>query len=227
MQKKFFLCVFFLAVFIDLVAISVDNRSIQFIVKPLILVSLILYFIFQSGKGERNLRNYLGGGLLFSLFGDIFLMFDTDPPFFLYGLSAFLLAHIFYIIFFYSILRKEKVHAALFLFILVAIYYSALIFILYPVLGEMKLPVLIYGFIISTMFVLALHMTRMKYSLAGKWMAAGASFFVLSDSMLAFNKFYQAFPLAGIFIMLSYAAAQFCILTGGLYYLNKKVKIQI
>ncbi len=227
MQKKFFLFVFFLAVFIDLVAISVENRSIQLIVKPLILVSLILYFLSQSGKGEKNLRNYLGGGLLFSLLGDILLMFDTDPQFFLYGLSAFLLAHIFYILFFYSILRKEKILPATLLFILVAIYYSALIFILYPVLGEMKLPVLVYGFIISIMFVLALHMPRMEFNVTGKWMAAGASFFVLSDSLLAFNKFYLAFPLAGIFIMLSYAAAQFCILTGGLYYLNKKVKIKI
>ncbi len=227
MQKKIFLYLFFLALIIDLVAIYLENRSIQLLAKPLILVSLILYFFSASVNPEKKGQKFLAAGLIFSLAGDILLMFDADPQFFLYGLSAFLLAHIFYILFFYSILRKEKIQPVSWLFILVAIYYGSLIFILYPVLGDMKVPVLIYGFIISTMFVLALHMPRILINKAGKWMAAGAAFFVLSDSMLAFNKFYQAFPFAGFCIMISYAAAQFCILTGGLYYLNEKLKIQI
>ena len=227
MQRKFFLYVFFLALVTDLVAISSNNKSIQFIAKPLILASLIVYFIFQSEHRNKKLRVYIGAGLLFSLAGDILLMFDADPRFFLYGLSAFLLAHIFYILFFFSALKKEKIPPAPRLFLLVAIYYAVLVFLLYPGLGEMKLPVLIYGFIISTMFVLALHMPVMVYREAGKQLALGAAFFVLSDSLLAFNKFYHAFPYAGIFIMLTYGAAQFCILTGGLNYLSEKVKIRI
>ena len=42
----------------------------------------------------------------------------------------------------------------------------------------------------------------------------GATAFVLSDSLLAVNKFYQPFAYAGIFIMLTYCAAQYFIVRG-------------
>jgi uncharacterized membrane protein YhhN len=42
----------------------------------------------------------------------------------------------------------------------------------------------------------------------------GAVFFVLSDSLLAINKFYHPFWGANISIMLTYGIAQFCIVKG-------------
>jgi hypothetical protein len=42
----------------------------------------------------------------------------------------------------------------------------------------------------------------------------GALFFMLSDSLLAINKFYRPFPLAGFLIMLSYIVAQYLIVIG-------------
>jgi len=43
---------------------------------------------------------------------------------------------------------------------------------------------------------------------------AGATSFVVSDSLLAVNKFYQPFAYAGVFIMLTYCAAQYLIVRG-------------
>ena len=44
--------------------------------------------------------------------------------------------------------------------------------------------------------------------------------FVISDSVLAVNKFYQAFETAGIVIMLTYGLAQFLIVEGAIRYIR-------
>lgn len=232
MRKNIFLPLFLLIVFTDLFAIYTGNQLIQYIVKPMILISLFVFFAFQvtmvKPKGrELRISTFLMEGLVLSLVGDTLLMFDADPMFFILGLSAFLLAHIFYILTFYTVLKTEKLKLDLRLFIPVSVYYALLVFLLFPVLGEMRIPVLVYGIVISIMFVLALHMINLIYREAGKWMAIGAAMFVLSDSLLASNKFYQAFPFAGIYIMISYAAAQYGIVKAVSAYLSEKVKIRI
>ena len=42
----------------------------------------------------------------------------------------------------------------------------------------------------------------------------GAIFFMISDSILALNKFYQPIPFSNISIMLTYALAQYLIVLG-------------
>ena len=51
-------------------------------------------------------------------------------------------------------------------------------------------------------------------------MMAGAFLFVVSDSVLAINKFYQSFEAAGIIIMLTYALAQLFIIKGATRYIR-------
>jgi uncharacterized membrane protein YhhN len=159
--------------------------------------------------------------LLFSLLGDVLLMFqERNSIFFLLGLSAFLLAHVFYIVFFHHVRIKENVKSNPWLLVIVVIYYAALINWLSPFLGSMKIPVSIYGVIISIMFMLAMHMLYIKNKIAGKWMMAGAFLFVVSDSLLAINKFYQPFEAAGVLIILTYGVAQFFIVEGAFRYIR-------
>jgi uncharacterized membrane protein YhhN len=49
---------------------------------------------------------------------------------------------------------------------------------------------------------------------ANRYFVAGAVLFVLSDSLLAINKFYQPLAFAGTLIMLTYCAAQYFIVMG-------------
>jgi uncharacterized membrane protein YhhN len=49
-----------------------------------------------------------------------------------------------------------------------------------------------------------------------KLSVGGAALFVVSDSLLAVNRFYRPFALAGVFIMLTYGVAQFLMTTGAL-----------
>jgi uncharacterized membrane protein YhhN len=145
---------------------------------------------------------------------------EKNSIFFLLGLSAFLLAHLFYIVFFHRVRVKEKVKNNPWLLVAVVAYYAALITLLSPFLGDMKIPVLVYGIVISFMFMLAMHMLFIKNKSAGQWMMFGALLFVISDSVLAINKFYQPFEFAGILIMLTYGVAQLFIVEGASRYIR-------
>ena len=129
---------------------------------------------------------------------------------------------IFYIIFFHKVRVIEQVNSNIVLLAIVVVYYVGLIAFLSPHLGDMKLPVRIYGIVISFMFMLAMHMLFIKNKEAGKWMMLGALLFVISDSVLAINKFYQSFELAGVVIMITYGLAQLFIVEGASRYLHSK-----
>jgi uncharacterized membrane protein YhhN len=221
MKKRIWVFLFFLVLVVQLFALVSKNRDVQYVSKPLIVVSLILFYFFNSRPS--TLKKWILFALVFSLAGDVLLLFDDgDSPFFLYGLSAFLLAHIFYILFFHRLRLTEEIHPRPWYLVGVVFYYGALIYLLSPQLGKMKLPVRIYGIVISFMLLLALHMLFLRNKAAGRWMAIGAVLFVISDSLLAINKFYIPFAYADVVVILSYALAQFCITWGATNYLDKR-----
>ncbi len=149
---------------------------------------------------------------------------EKKSLFFLLGLSAFLIAHTFYIIFFHGIRIREKIKSNLWLLLIVVTYYAVLITFLSPHLGTMKLPVRVYGIVISFMLMLAMHMLFLKNKKPGWWMSTGALSFVISDSLLAINKFYQPFESAGLIIMVTYGLAQLFITRGAISYLTSTTK---
>lgn len=183
--------------------------------KPLIMFVLLGYFISVPQKQPRGLTTWVIVAILFSMAGDTLLLFQADnPQFFLFGLSAFLVAHIGYIVFFHRLRITAGIRFRPALIPVVAIYYAALIWLLYPGLQDMKIPVIVYGLVISTMCLLALHMLFLQQKNAGRLMMTGALLFVLSDSILAVDRFYRHFDAAGLFIMLTYGAAQLFIIKG-------------
>jgi uncharacterized membrane protein YhhN len=84
----------------------------------------------------------------------------------------------------------------------------------------MKLPVRVYGVVISFMLMLAMHMLFINEKKPGRWMFTGALLFVISDSVLAVNKFYQPFALAPVLIMITYGLAQLFITQGAIEYIG-------
>lgn len=151
--------------------------------------------------------------LLFSLAGDILLMFDDqNPMFFLFGLIAFLIAHIMYIIVFLKHRNKSKQP---FLFITILLIYAVgLFYLLKSGLGAMLLPVVFYMIVILTMATTAFlrkgNVPFQNYNLV----FLGAVLFLVSDSLLSLNMFYKPIPFANILIMLTYGFAQFFIVLG-------------
>ncbi len=221
MKKQYWLILFLFVLGAHLTGIQLNNESLQYISKPLLLPVLGFYFLFETKGTASSLKKWIVLALFFSWAGDILLIFVArDELFFLLGLASFLLAHIFYIIFFHQVRIKDAVKGNPWLLVIVVIYYGALISWLSPYLGEMKIPVRIYGIVISFMFMLAMHMLAIKNKTAGKWMMGGALLFVISDSVLAINKFYTSFDSAGLMIMLTYGLAQLFIVKGATGYIN-------
>ena len=221
MKEKHWILLFAAVITGDIIGTQVESGLLQTIFKPMILPVLIGYFDSQVKDITKGFAKWVLFALLFSFAGDVLLMFQAKKEiFFLLGLSAFLIAHIFYIIFFHHIRLKEGVKSNPWLLVPVVVYYAGLIYFLSPYLGEMKLPVRIYGIVISFMFMLAMHMLFIKNKIAGKWMMIGALLFIISDSVLAINKFYQPFEIAGVLIMLTYGLAQLFIVKGAADYIN-------
>jgi uncharacterized membrane protein YhhN len=220
-KKTYWIILFLLILAVNLIGIVLKTEIFQYVSKPALMIILAAYFLSQTGLWITNLKKWIVAALFFSWVGDVLLLFQENKSiFFLLGLAAFLMAHIFYIIFFHSIRIKEGIKSRAWLLLIVVIYYAVLISILSPHLGSMKLPVRIYGIFISFMFMLAMHMLFIKNKIAGQWMLNGALLFVISDSVLAINKFYQSFEAAGLIIMLTYGLAQFFIIEGAIRYIT-------
>ncbi len=206
-----------------LIAIVLHNQLLTNITKPLLIPAVALFFISASLFTSSPLKTYILLALFSSWLGDILLMFQTNQAsFFIAGLIAFLIAHIFYIVFFYRIWVNQQLKIKPLILLAVVAFYAALISFLLPHLGTMLFPVLIYGFVISTMLWFALHMYLLRYKVAAAHFISGAILFVISDSVLAINKFYQPFPAASFIIMLTYALAQWQLIRGAVVYIAEK-----
>ena len=97
-----------------------------------------------------------------------------------------------------------------------------MIFTLFPKLGPLKIPVLVYAIVITIMLYFAFKGSLKWNNNAGNSVLLGALFFVSSDSILAFNKFYSPIPLNSFLIMATYIAAQYFIVNGILNLNEKK-----
>lgn len=209
---------FWILAIADILSIYSGFSVLHFCIKPVLIPVLIAWLKFNSENTWS--RNVLIAGLFFSFLGDVLLLFeDRHPIFFILGLASFLTTHILYIVFFLghkpvtaALLRKQPL-----IFLFVLCYCLGLIWLLFPYLGELKLPVIIYGIAICTMLMCSLLIFTNVNKPSNLLYVSGAILFVLSDSILAINKFYQPFIPANVLIMLTYCAAQFLIVKGYLY----------
>ncbi len=192
------LSVFFV---VDLYFISQGNESnYRLFTKPFLLPLLIVYYLQLCSKNDLTLEKVFVIGLVFSFFGDLFLLFDWG---FIFGLGSFLIAHVLYIITFYNYKIVNK--PILIVFILV--YLVSFLCFLFPHLNEMKIPVIIYAIIISMMLYYG-------FCSKNKWLILGALLFVISDSILSFNLFIKVYLETELLVMITYVTAQFLLIKG-------------
>ena len=188
-----------------------------YIVKPLITISLMIFYAYQTQlKGRFAKRIFTG--LFFGLVGDSFLMFlHVNSSFFMFGLVAFLIGHLCYISAFYldykwnPSIEKKSIWFALIIF---GAFCLGFYLFLRPHLGPMKIPVMVYAFVISLMGIMAVNRKGRVNTVSFNLIFFGATLFLISDSILAYNKFVSAFNGAGIAIMTTYMLAQYLITIG-------------
>jgi len=218
MKHAWLLYLFGIDLILDLVATQYGMTELRYTTKPLLMILLGL-FAWRQHFTNNEIKVLLLLAIVFSLAGDIFLLFvidDSDYLNFLFGLVSFLLAHIFYILLFVRVKKSYFPQRRWnpWIITVLLLYVVVLIYILNPHLGDLKIPVIVYALVLSGMLITAWHAFNLNGHSGGGWIITGAACFVLSDSLLAFNKFYAPFEFAGIAIMLTYGIAQLFIAAG-------------
>ena len=165
-------------------------------------------------KERRQLQNRTFITLLFALsfsaLGDVLLALDIGQLF-IGGLAAFFISHIFYIITMLPIKNWRLDVLLLYLFLAIIVFC-----LFYPNLNDMLIPVIFYMLVLSIMASLTWMTDK-----SNGFLVLGGAVFVISDSILALNRFYMPFSYADIVIMCSYYLAQFCLVKGFLQATDK------
>jgi uncharacterized membrane protein YhhN len=217
-MKKIFLYIFFIVSAAELVSQLADISWLHHLSKPLIMVALGSYYSLSAGKESRS--GMVLTAVVFSFLGDAFLMYETiNELYFMIGLASFLLAHLFYTFAY----RKHTVHdpqdkldrvRLIRMGFPVVLAGTGLVVVLYPSLGDLRGPVMVYALVLMVMVLTALSRLGKTNSQSFWKVFAGALLFLVSDSLLAINKFLDPVPAAGVMIMFTYIAAQFLIIEG-------------
>lgn len=229
-----FTIVYYILLSIELYGETIGNYSIIWLCKPLLMPVLLILFLMNSKKNFFLERVCLSIALAFSCLGDI-LFIEHRKDLFLYGVSVYFFVHLCYIVtFVLQIKQLIKEHLPFSSMIITSIpfwlYLIYFLSILYPKLTDnseetknLLIPIVIYGFVIISMgYVSYLRGRKMP----GFWSVfLGALFFILSDSLLAYNRFVSRIPVPGLPIMFTYGVGQYLIIIGSLQVAKKYHKI--
>lgn len=219
-MKKIFVAAFLVLLGVHLYAGSFSLPALAFYTKPLLLISLIVFFLIYTKEARSNLfRNLIFLGLVFSLSGDVFLLYQEEGSFyFIGGLVSFLIAHIFYIWAFSKTYLKNHnipiIKRQGWVMVLIVAYGYLFYKALEDFLGTMVGPVILYTAVITLMLLIAVNRFERVSRYSFWFIAIGAALFVASDSILAWNKFRAPLPYSHFQVMATYGIAQLFIVLG-------------
>ncbi|MDZ5110306.1 lysoplasmalogenase [Pseudomonas putida] len=176
-------------------ALTSDNPLLALLAKPIPVLALIAWL---RSAPDKPYRRWITLGLAFSVLGDILLAIPTDL--FVFGLAAFLCAHLAYLRAYCS----QTLRPALPALLLSAITGITLLGVLVSHgLGPLLIPVVLYALAISAMLWRALA--------CGGLAALGACLFVLSDSLIGIDRFVSPLAATPYLIILTYWLGQWAI----------------
>lgn len=202
---------------------ALNQEEFARLLKPFLLPLLLLAVFFTDTFGTKKI---LLTALTFSWIGDIILLFaNKGEIYFILGLVSFLISHVFYIVLFSKQTITKSINNKLSFASgigVILLYFLGMITTLGPKLGSLTVPVVIYAIVISSMMFFALKGSFQWNTIPYQAVLIGAIFFIASDSILAFNKFYEPIPYASFLIMITYLAAQYEIVWGILKLNQKK-----
>ncbi len=175
------------------------NTVVETVSKP--LTTVLVMWVAIAAHGPRTATVLAVIGLVFCLIGDIALLDVIDK--FIVGLGAFLIGHVVFIATF-VVLHLHKplfgIVAAGVLAVHAAVIGRRIIAGAAATKPELKVPVLAYLTVISSMAVVA--------AMTGIWWAmAGATAFVISDTLLGWREFVGKKPWFPLAVMVTYHAA--------------------
>lgn len=188
-------------------ALGVLPRGLAFVFKPFATI-LILMHAWQRGLSTPVVRRAVLAGLGLSLLGDTFLLWPKEG--FLPGLVSFLLAHLAYLV---AFTREQRFAARPEAFAFYAVVAGAVLAVLWSGVPEaLRLPVIAYAACLAAMAAqAAVHWLAHRESPRARGLAVAGALFVVSDALLAADRFLVPLPLAGLWILSTYWAAQWLV----------------
>jgi uncharacterized membrane protein YhhN len=206
----------FLFATLEIFAVSKNWQGLEYIAKPVVMVCLFLWL--YSSTALQGSTLLFGLGILFSLVGDV-LLISTDRLF-LFGLIAFLLAHLSYITGF----MEETLITTVWSLILAVLIFITIGRLLRRIVGAMRdrsenglvIPVMLYGTGISLMLYVAMSTiyNPVWKTNAAFFVSAGAVLFCASDAILAWNKFVAPIKNGRVWNISLYYLGQIGIVAG-------------
>ena len=184
---------------VDWVALVIGRRSLELVCKPAATTALIgLAVALDPVSGDR--RAVFVAALVFSLAGDVFLMFERFLP----GLASFLVAQLTYAAGFANAggsAGEYAVGAAIVLALAVPVAVRLVRALRRGDHGAFIAPVLAYVAAIAVMVTGAI-------ASGNAWAIAGAGLFFTSDSLIAEHRFVKPRRATPVAIMVTYHLAQ-------------------
>ncbi|MDD2051725.1 lysoplasmalogenase [Pseudomonas putida] len=181
--------------------VSIDSSMLCLLAKPFPVLAMLGWL---HGAPPSAYRRWIVLGLLFSLLGDILLAWPGDL--FVFGLGAFLVAHLAYLKAYLSDCRRLALLPLLLALATGAVLLAVLIS---KGLGDLLVPVVVYALAISAMLWRALARLGSGVAPRSAWLAAGGALvFVFSDSLIGIDRFVVKFAAAPYLINLAYWIGQ-------------------
>lgn len=170
------------------------------LVKPLPVLALLGWL---HDAPPSDYRRWISLGLIFSLVGDVLLAWPGDL--FIFGLGAFLFAHLAYLKAYFSDCRRLAVLPLVLALGVGAILLSILVS---HGLGDLLIPVVVYATVITAMLWRALARLGSNVPKRSALLAAGAVSFVFSDTLIGINRFVFSFDAAPYLLIVTYWLGQ-------------------
>ena len=201
MKKNILLLLIIISVAVTILSVYIGNDTLHYIAKPLSTILVMLIPILYSNNSLKQYKNLILIGLIFCLFGDIFLMFEA---YFIYGLVSFLIGHIFFM---YAFTTINGFIINIKTLIPLVVVTGLVFFKLKDHLGELMIPVIVYITFILIMSWQAINLYVWKKENQFLLIAIGACLFLASDSLLAYRKFITDFPFGQFLVSSTYWSA--------------------
>lgn len=215
-MKKFFVAYALLSLAVIAVKLT-GLDQLETWLKPLLMPSLMLFYLLYK-KPLYSFDYKILLALFFSTIGDILLMPNVNL--FIGGILGFLVAHVFYISAFLSEERQrlnEIKRWKKMILILGILVFASLLILLLPQLENfiLKTAIIIYGSMLLAL-LFSSTISKPNHPKSSDLIVIGAFLFMLSDSMIAINKFLIELPVSALLIMGTYTIAQAFLVYGSL-----------
>lgn len=191
-----------------------DSELLLYLSKPALASSLIIFYFLSILRKKPKAYDWTFTlGLIFCLAGDILLMLEDM---FMVGLVSFLIAQLWYSISFVQTTRGQEGFLVKnkWLIIPFLLYGVGMVFTLEPYAPDFLLPIIAYSLFLLIMAMTALNRFMVVIDQGFAYVAIGAVLFVVSDSILALDKFANEIPYARFFVMLTYGLSLYLMTYG-------------